>query len=76
MSAAKAFEMDAQKARRGARKAAGMADRGTRMRAYVALCEELGEAANRYAFPCAVACALVHEAAAAYAAAFKERVRV
>jgi hypothetical protein len=58
--------LDVADAREGARAAAGMADPCTRMRAFRALCQGLGETSSVYACPLTAARALVSEAARAY----------
>ncbi|MFI2909476.1 hypothetical protein ACG2OD_14665 [Streptomyces sp. PDY-4] len=74
MSAIKAIEADVRDAQRRAAAAAGMSDRDARVRAFLALCEELGDVAKRYQFPFPVARALVHVATEAYFAARKAAV--
>jgi hypothetical protein len=72
MSGSNRWSLDVVTARDGARAAAGNSDQCTRMRAFHALCGELGESANAYADPHRAARVLVQIAARTYAAERKE----
>ncbi|MEU9404793.1 hypothetical protein AB0E08_03670 [Streptomyces sp. NPDC048281] len=68
MSAVETFAQDEEMARTRARAAAGNSDQGARVDAFLALCAELADAANRYVCPLTAARALVRVAVRAYAA--------
>ncbi|MDQ1016715.1 hypothetical protein [Streptomyces afghaniensis] len=71
MSGSNRWSVDVVTAREGAMAAAGNSNRSTRVRAFLALCGELGEVANAYACPHGAARALVQIAARTYAAELK-----